>query len=202
MDTTPNPTACHALHGRILDLGTALYGAGQLDVTHVRTLTFLLTTLLRPAELLCGEITVRGGLLVVPDGNLGGHRLAGRTVPLSRSSLAVLDGADGRLATLLGCAHTERGAMLRTLATRLVDAAPEGIDHLEDLWAHAVHATMAACGGATWRSAVLAYAGITPTARRVTEPAADMTRLRDVAEAIDGLVEHSGYSTTAASIAA
>lgn len=206
MATTNNSATtgpCTDLYRQILDLAHDLHGHDRADAHTVRALTFLLTSLVRPTELICWEVTIRDGHLVIPA-DASDVGVVARTVPLSQAALAVLDGSEGRLLELLGGSVDGASRLLLTLGSQLAEAAPEGIDGLEQLWANSVNVLVSSRTSRNGRAAALAYAGLLPnslsrTPQESAPPSA--ADLDQIARFVDELVDACGFSFAESSTA-
>lgn|GEM_PF-5490587 len=171
----------------------------------------LLTTLLRPHELVRGSTTVLDGTLHVAQGPAHDGPVLGRAVPLSGFTASVLAGGEGHLPELLCLPSSQPGLFLAELATSLEAARDATTDplvarhlQLHRLLPLALNGLLAAVRGPSGRAAVMAYGGVAPLGRRATRDREqqDERDLRSVADLVDELVADAGYAVSAAPAAA
>jgi len=161
----------------------------NIEQPHGAIIFTMLTTLLRPHELIRPTTTVASGMLCVADPHPSEGPAQGRIVPLPRAVRQILVRDTGSLTLCLGIPDAQVGELTAELRRVLADLEDE-IGSLEQLWPVAIHGAMTAAISAHARAAVLAFTGIHQGGKRA---AAERATLRDqdlqtVANLLDELV--------------
>lgn len=163
----------------------------------------LLTTLLRPHEMMRSSTVVVDGMLHVVQGPAHHGPVSARVVPLPEFSASVLAGDEGPLPGLLCLPGPQPGLFLAELsnaleAARDVAGDPVVARHLQlhQLLPLALNALLAAAWGPDQRIAVMAYAGVAPLGVRAARDRTELDErdLRFVARLVDELVTGAGYA--------